>query len=144
MACPINKLDCPCVDYGKEGRCDYPYKREMNYMECSKTTHNLSKNNKRKGEVIKKPNFRQLKIVMREYFGEGYIIEQQESFFYIIKSNVFVTIEYLDSAASIIDVKDKPWLLIDKFTNSYERFKIFDEVIKVAKSRIDEQCKLYM
>jgi len=26
MNCPINKDECPCPEYSKEGFCDYPYK----------------------------------------------------------------------------------------------------------------------
>ena len=26
--CPINKTECPCPEYSKEGLCDYPYKTQ--------------------------------------------------------------------------------------------------------------------
>jgi len=37
MNCPVN-LICPCIDYSKEGLCDYPYKIGYNYKECHQIT----------------------------------------------------------------------------------------------------------
>ena len=31
--CPINKRDCPCQEYSKEGLCDYPYRMGASWTE---------------------------------------------------------------------------------------------------------------
>ena len=28
MECPVNKKECPCTEYEKDGLCDYPYRKK--------------------------------------------------------------------------------------------------------------------
>jgi hypothetical protein len=39
--CPVGKSSCPCEEYGKEGRCDWPYHSGMNYDEIRRMTQVL-------------------------------------------------------------------------------------------------------
>lgn len=36
--CPEGKLYCPCLEFSKEGLCDWPYRNRMSFLEAGYMT----------------------------------------------------------------------------------------------------------
>jgi len=39
--CPVGHKTCPCPEYSKQGKCDYPYRKEMTYKDILKLSAKL-------------------------------------------------------------------------------------------------------
>ncbi len=42
MKCPAGLKICPCPEYSKEGKCDWPYKKEMTYKDILRMSKKLA------------------------------------------------------------------------------------------------------